>query len=256
MRICRNAARKHNIHCALGFKQKLKTGVYRFDKRLGKGCRDVCLEFVVHNTSALCSFLMNHIDNGGLQSREGKIVFGTVDTACLEFVFVFIADRRKSVHCRAAGIGKTQHTRAFVKSFARGIVSCTSDKRIFGIIVNAHKRGMSARNYERNEGGLQILVHKIVCRNVTSYMMHGYKRLSGCKSQSLCKRKSGKQRADKTGRIGNRDSIDIVHSKACLGKRAFNHAANSFGMCTRSDFGHNTTVYRVDIYLRGNHARQ
>ena len=74
--------------------------------------------------------------------------------------------------------------------------------------------------------------------------------------QRLGQRAADQQRAHQTGALRHRQAVEIAEAHAGLGQRLLDDRHDDLDVPPRGELRHHAAVGRVDVVLRGDHARQ
>ena len=111
--------------------------------------------------------------------------------------------------------------------------------------------GMSARDHKAEVRRFQVGVGKVVRGDMPCDMVHWDKRLFRAQSQALCVADADEQCADKSGGIGHGNGVDVIKGAVRFFQRLTGHPADIFGVAAGGNFGNDSAVEPVFIYLAG-----
>ena len=167
---------------------------------------------------------MQQIDDIGFQAGEAEIVGAALHFRFRQLERLCIAALRRLIDMNAARIRKSHCARAFIKAFARGIVTRPADRAECRIVQHLRDARMSAADDQAEIGRLQnglILRRRneIIRGGMTLGVMHRDQRLAGHHRESLCKAHADQQRTDQPRRIGHGDAVHIADRHIRIGQR-------------------------------------
>lgn len=99
-----------------------------------------------------------------------------------------------------------------------------------------------ARCHQAQKRRFKLRVREVQRRNVPAQMVHRHQGLSCRKGKALGKIHAHKHRADKPGRKGDGNGVQLLCGKARLRKRLLRHLRDVLNMAARSDFGHHAAI--------------
>ena len=114
---------------------------------------------------------------------------------------------------------------------------------------------MPARRDQREIGRHEVGVVVVIRRDVTADVVDRHERQSARIRERLREADSDEQRADQTGRVRDRDRVDIPESNARDLERFLGYPAYSVAVRAAGDLGHDSAVKPMSFDLRRYYVR-
>ena len=163
---------------------------------------------------------------------------------------------RRAVKGRAAGIGHAEQPRDLVKALPCCVVARAAQNAQLRIVLDVDEHGVPAGDDEAQKRRLQVRVGQIVGRDMALDVVDRNERHIERQCSRLGKIHADEQRADKAGRIGHGDGVQLAARQAGVLQRLLGKTVDGLNMLARGDLRHNAAVFTVQRNLRGDTVRQ
>ena len=167
----------------------------------------------------LLSQLVDVIDNGCLESAEGKLECTVVHSGGGEFyILIFLASESRSgklVHCGASGIRQTHNSSDLVECLSASVVACTADL-LEGIVRYLIEGRMTAGNDKRKIVPRNVGILKVCRGGMRLDVVYGNYRYSKGACKRFCIADAYKKGSDKSGSKRNCDRTYVGEAFASL----------------------------------------
>ena len=200
--------------------------------------------------------VVGQIHHRRLQTGEAHIQLRAGHMGPRQLVFAAGRLLCQLVHRSAAGIGQSQHTGSLVEALPRRVVPRGAQHRHVRIVLHVHNEGVSAGDGQRHKGRLQFRERQIVGGDMTPHMVDGDQRHTQRIGGGFGKGHPHQHRADETGRVRHRHSIDVLFRQARVRQRLVRQGGDSLHMLAGGDLRHHAAVQGVHIRLGQNRVGQ
>ena len=99
---------------------------------------------------------MGEIYDGGFEARKAHVERAAVDFGARQLVNVARAFVGEPIHCRAAGIGETEHARGLIEAFARRVVARRTEQDKVRIAAHIDDERVAAGHTQRQKRRLEL----------------------------------------------------------------------------------------------------
>ena len=163
---------------------------------------------------------------------------------------------RRAVKGRTAGVWHAEQPRDLVKALPCRVVARTAENAQLRIVLDIDEHGVPAGDDKAQKRRLQVRVGQIVGRDMALDVVDRNERHIERQCSRLGKIHADEQRADKAGRIGHGDGVQLAARQAGVLQRLLGKTVDGLNMLARGDLRHNAAVFAVQRHLRGDAVRQ